>query len=85
MMAQQVTNSELYKEVSDLKGAIGRIEGLLVGISKDLVTGAQKFNEMELRMRAIEMKMAVYGAAATVAGAALGILAKAMLDNWVGQ
>lgn len=53
-MAQQITNLDLSQDIGDLKGAVGRIEGLLVGISKDLVTGSEKFSNMDERLRKIE-------------------------------
>lgn len=56
-MADTVTNLQLSKDIGDLKGAVGRIEGLLVGMSTDLTTGRQKFVEIDSRLRAVETKV----------------------------
>lgn len=86
-MADQVTNLQLSKDIGDLKGSVGRIEGLLVGISSDLIAGRNKFVDIESRLRVVESaqvpevekrlrkmenKMAWYSGAAAIIGAIIG-------------
>lgn len=95
-MSEHMTNLQLANRIGDMQGAIGRIEGLLVGISADLLKNRAEFTDIDIRLRgvetsipadiekrlrAVETKLAVYAAFAAVIGAVLGYGLPVIINN----
>ncbi len=95
-MGEQVTNTQLANKIGDMQGAIGRIEGLLVGISAELLSSHSKFSEIdtrlrnvettippdtEKRLRKVESKLVAYSSIAAFISGAVGIFGKYIVDK----
>lgn len=77
-MADPAVKVDVVTQLGDIKGSVGEIKGLLVGIKDSLQAGSARMDNHETRIRSVEQALArysVYAAAiGTVGGAILTVV-----------